>query len=57
METLPDKEVSICEHLVILGDMLEDLLMDQDDLSPKESIKEYESHLKTTYKEIKKETL
>ena len=51
---LSDEEVGIREHLVILGDMLEDLLMEQDDLSPKESIKEYESHLNTTYKEIKK---
>jgi hypothetical protein len=34
--------------------MLEDLLIEQDGLSPKESLKEYESHLKTTNKEIKK---
>jgi hypothetical protein len=54
IETLPDEEVEIREHLVILGDMLEDLLMEQDDLAPKESLKEYESHLKTTNKEIKK---
>jgi hypothetical protein len=54
IETLPDEEVDIREHLVILGDMLEDLLMEQDDLSPKESMKEYEQHLKTITKEIKK---
>jgi len=47
IETLSDEEVSLREHLVILGDMLEDLLLDQDDLSPKETLKEYESHLKT----------
>jgi hypothetical protein len=51
---LPDDEVDIREHLVILGDMLKDLLMEQDDLSPKESIKEYESILKMITKEIKK---
>jgi hypothetical protein len=56
IETLSDEEVNLREHLVILGDMLEDLLLHQDDLSTKESIREYESHLKMCYKEIKKET-
>jgi hypothetical protein len=54
IETLPDVEVNTREHLVILGDMLEDLLTEQDDLSPKETIKEYETHLKLTIKEISK---
>ena len=54
IETLSDKEVNLREHIVILGDMLEELLLDQDDLSPKESIREYESHLQMCYKEIKK---
>jgi hypothetical protein len=57
IETFPDEEVDIREHLVILGDMLEDLLMEQDDLTPKESLKEYESHLKTTKRRKKNETL
>jgi hypothetical protein len=54
IETLPDDEVNLREHLVILGDEFEDLLMEQEDLSPKETIGEYELHLKTTNKEIKK---
>jgi hypothetical protein len=54
IETLPAVEEATCEHLVILGDMLEDLLTEQDDLSPKETIKEYETHLKMAYKEIRK---
>jgi hypothetical protein len=54
IETLPDDEVAIQEHLVILGDMLEDLLMEQDDLSPKETFKDYEAYLKAAVtKEIK----
>jgi hypothetical protein len=57
IETLPDDEVEIREHLVILGDMLEDLLMEEDDLSPKETIKEYEAYLKAVTKEIKKRDL
>jgi hypothetical protein len=53
IETLPEEEVDLCEHLVILGDMLENLLAEQDDLSPKETIKEYQTHLKLTQKEIR----
>jgi hypothetical protein len=52
IETLPNDEVDSREHLVILGDMLEDLLMEQEDLSPKETIQEFENHLKATKKEI-----
>jgi hypothetical protein len=33
---------------------LEDLLLEQDELSPKETIKEFESHLKAINKEIRK---
>jgi hypothetical protein len=32
---------------------LEDLLLEQDELSPKETIKEFESHLKAINKEIR----
>jgi hypothetical protein len=32
-------EVDACKHLIILGEMLEDLPMEQDDLCPKETIK------------------
>jgi hypothetical protein len=40
IETMVDDKVNIHEHLIILGDMLENLLlMEQDDLSPKETIK------------------
>jgi hypothetical protein len=53
IETLLDDEVTIREHLVILGDMLEDFLMEQDDLSPTETIKDYEAYLKQVTKEIK----
>jgi hypothetical protein len=53
IETLPDDEVAIQEHLVILGDMLEDFLMEQDDRSPKETIKDYEAYLKAVIKDIK----
>jgi hypothetical protein len=38
IKTLPDVEVDAREHFIILGDMLEDLLMEQDNLSPKETI-------------------
>jgi hypothetical protein len=34
--------------------MLENLLVEQDDLSPKEMIKEYQTHLKLTQKEIRR---
>jgi hypothetical protein len=54
IETLPDEEVENRELLIILGDMLEELLMEQEDLSPKETIKEYEMLLKRTNAEIKK---
>jgi len=54
IETLSDEEVENREHLIILGDMLEELLMEQEDLSSKETIKEYEMLLKATKKEIKK---
>jgi hypothetical protein len=50
---LPAVEVDTREHLIILGDILEDFLMEQDDLSPKETMKEYETHLKMTNKEIR----
>jgi hypothetical protein len=43
IERLPNKEVKSREHLIILGDMLEDLLVEQDELSPKETIKEFET--------------
>jgi trehalose/maltose hydrolase-like predicted phosphorylase len=54
IETLPEEEVDLHEHLVILGDMLENLLVKQDDLNPKETIKEYQTHLKLTQKEIRR---
>jgi hypothetical protein len=54
IETLPGEEVENREHLIILGDMLEELLMEQEDLSSKETIKEYEMLLKETNKDIKK---
>jgi hypothetical protein len=50
IETLSNEEVNLHKHLVILGDMLEELLLDQDDLSPKESIREYKSLLGTEAK-------
>jgi hypothetical protein len=53
IETLPNEEVESCEHLIILGDTLEDLLVEQDKLSPKETIKEFENHLKAINKEIR----
>jgi hypothetical protein len=53
IETLPEEEVNFREHLVILGNMLEDLLMEQDDLNPKETIKDYKTHLGVTLKEIR----
>jgi hypothetical protein len=52
IETLPNEEVEYREHLIILGDMLEDLLVKQDELSPKDTIKEFENHLKAINKEI-----
>ena len=54
IETLPEEEVNLREHLVILGDMMEHLLVKQDDLDPKETIKEYQTHLKLTQKEIRR---
>jgi hypothetical protein len=51
---LPEEEVNFCEQMVILGNMLEDLLMEQDDLNPKETIKDYKTHLSVTLKEIGK---
>ena len=53
-ETLPDEELENREHLVTLGDVLEELLMEQEDLSPKETIKEHEMLLKRTKAEIEK---
>jgi hypothetical protein len=53
IETLPEEEVNFWEHLVILGNMLEDLSMEQDDLNPKETIKDYKTHLSMTVKEIR----
>jgi hypothetical protein len=53
IETLPDEEVETRELLIILGDMLEDFLIEQDDLSSKETIKEYEAHLKITNNNIR----
>ncbi len=53
IETLPNEEVESREHLIILGDMLEDLLVEQDELSPKETVKEFENHLKAINKEIR----
>jgi hypothetical protein len=48
-------KVDARKHLIILGgDMLEDLLTEQDDLSPKETIKEYKTHLKMTNNKIRK---
>jgi hypothetical protein len=52
IETLPSEEVDSREHIIILGDMLEDLLLEQDKLSPKETIKEFENHLKAINKEF-----
>jgi hypothetical protein len=54
METLPDKEVENREHLIILGDILEEFLMELEDLSPRETTKEHETLLKATKEEIKK---
>jgi hypothetical protein len=56
IETLPNDEVDSHEHLVILGDsmLVDDLLMEQEDLSPKETIKEFENHLKATKKELQR---
>jgi hypothetical protein len=53
---LPEEEVNFHEHLVILGEMLENLLVEQDDLNPKkETINEYQTHmLKVAQKEIRK---
>jgi hypothetical protein len=53
IETLPEEEVDLREHLVILGDMLENLLVEQDELNPKETIKDYQTHLKTIQKTIR----
>jgi hypothetical protein len=47
-------KVDLCEHLVILGDMLGNLFVEQDDLNPKETIKECQTHLKLTQKEIRR---
>jgi hypothetical protein len=47
-------KVETREHLIILGDLLEDLLVEQDDLSPKETIKEFQNHLKKNKKEIRR---
>jgi hypothetical protein len=55
VETLLEEEVNFREHLVILGDMLDNLLMEQDRLNPKETIKEYQTHLKVAQKDIKKQ--
>jgi hypothetical protein len=52
IETLPNEEVESCQHLIILGDMLEDLLVEQDKWSPKDTIKEFENHLKVINTEI-----
>ena len=53
VETLPEEEVDLREHLVILGDMLENLLVEQDELNPKETIKDYQTHLKMIQKTIR----
>jgi hypothetical protein len=53
VKTLPNEGVENCKHLFILEDMLEDLLVEQDELSPKETIKESENHLKAIKKEIR----
>jgi hypothetical protein len=52
---LPEQEVNFCEYLVTLGDMLDNLLVEQDDLNPKETSKEYQTHLKVAQKEITKQ--
>ncbi len=44
--TLQNEEVESREHLSMLRDMLEDLLVEQERLSPKDTIKEFENHLK-----------
>jgi hypothetical protein len=53
IETMPSEKVDYREHIIILGDILEDLLLEQDELSPKETIKEFENHLKAINKEIR----
>jgi hypothetical protein len=55
IETLPEEEVDLRKHLVILGDMLENLLVKQDNLNPNETIKEYQTHLKLTQKQIRQQ--
>jgi FtsZ-binding cell division protein ZapB len=57
IETLPNKKVESCEHLIILGDMLEDFLVEQDKLSPKDTVNEFENHLKVINKEIRSRDL
>jgi hypothetical protein len=52
IETVSEEEVTLRENLVILGNMLEALLIEQADLNPKETIKQYQTHLKVTQQEI-----
>jgi hypothetical protein len=52
---LLEEEVNFFEHLVILGDMLDNLFVKQDGLNPKETIKEYQTHPKVAQKDIKKQ--
>jgi len=53
IKTLPNEEVEYRKHLIILGDMLEDLLVEKDKLSTKDTIKEFENHLKAINKDIR----
>jgi hypothetical protein len=56
IETLPEEEVNFHEHLVILGNILQNLLIEQDDLNPKETIKEYQTYLlKVAQEDIRKQ--
>jgi hypothetical protein len=54
IETLSEVENDSREHLIILGELLEESLIEQDELTPKETIKEYESHFKAINNEIRK---
>ena len=52
IETVSEKEVQLRDELIILGDALEELLIEQAEISPKETIKDYKAYLKTTEQEI-----
>jgi hypothetical protein len=48
IETVSEEEVQLRYNLIILGDALEELLIEEAEISPKETIKEYKAHLKST---------